>query len=238
MIVSTKAIVIHSLKFGDTSLIVKLYTQTDGIKSYIIKGAFSAKSKFKVAYFQPLTLLNIEANHNQKGTLNSLKEVRVHYHYQTIPTNIVKQTILMFLAEILNAALIEEGNNETLFDYLNTTLIWLDTHDKTSNFHLLFLLNLTKYLGFFPETTLNEAPFFDLSEGKFSHQITLGDVLNKEELMLFKSLLGTNFDSIEQLKLNNQKRHQLLSILIQYYELHLSGFKKPKSIAILKSIFE
>ena len=238
MIVSTKAVVIHTLKFGDTSLIVKLYTQTDGIKSYLIKGAFGNKSKFKVAYFQPLTLLDIEASHNNKGTLNSLKEVRVHYHYQTIPTNIVKQTILMFLAEVLNLALIEEGNHETLFDYLNTALTWLDTHDKSSNFHLLFLLNLTKYLGFYPETKLSEANYFDLSEGKFSNQITLGEVLNKEELTLFKCLLGTNFDSIEQLKLNSQTRHQLLTILIHYYELHISGFKKPKSLPILKLIFE
>ncbi|MDP3352172.1 MAG: DNA repair protein RecO [Flavobacteriaceae bacterium] len=238
MIVSTKAVVIHTIKYGDTSLIVKLYTQTDGIKSYLIKGAFSSKSKFKVAYFQPLTLLDIEASHNNKGTLNSLKEVRVHYHYQTIPTNIVKQTILMFLAEVLNSALIEEGNHETLFDYLNSALTWLDTHDKTSNFHLLFLLNLSKYLGFYPETKMNEASYFDLTEGKFSNNLSVGEVINNEDLKLFKSLLGTNFDSIEQLKLNSQIRQQLLTVLIHYYELHISGFKKPKSLPILKSIFE
>lgn len=238
MIVSTKAIVIHSLKFGDTSLIVKLYTQTDGIKSYLIKGAFSNKSKFKAAYFQPLTLLDIEASHNNKGTLNSLKEVRVHYHYQTIPTNIVKQTILIFLAEILNSSLVEDGNQETLFEYLITALTWLDTHDKTSNFHLLFLLNLSKYLGFYPETKMNGANYFDLSEGKFSNNLTVGEVINNDDLKLFKSLLGTNFDSIDELKLNSQIRQQLLNILIHYYEIHISGFKKPKSLPILKSIFE
>lgn len=238
MIISTKAVVIHTIKYGDTSLIAKIYTQTDGIKSYLIKGAFSNKSKFKAAYFQPLTLLDIEASHNNKGTLNSLKEVRIHYHYQTIPTNIVKQTILMFLAEVLNSSLIEEGNHETLFEYLNTALTWLDTHHKTSNFHLLFLLNLTKYLGFYPETTINGAKYFNLTEGKFSNQLTDGEVLNNEEFALFKSLLGTNFDSIEQLKLNSQSRQQLLTILIHFYELHISGFKKPKSLPILKSIFE
>ncbi|HEX5742934.1 MAG TPA: DNA repair protein RecO [Flavobacteriaceae bacterium] len=238
MIVSTKAIVIHTFKFGDTSLIVKLYTQTDGIKSYLIKGAFSHKSKFKAAYFQPLNLLDIEASHNNRGTLNSLKEVRVHYHYQTIPTNIVKQTILIFLAEILNSSLVEAENQETLFEYLITALTWLDTHDKTSNFHLLFLLNLSKYLGFYPETKMNGANFFDLSEGKFSNNLTIGEVINNDDLKLFKSLLGTNFDSIEQLKLNSQIRQQLLNILIHYYEIHISGFKKPKSLPILKSIFE
>ena len=238
MIISTKAIVIHTIKFGDTSLIVKLYTQTEGVKSYLIKGAFSNKSKFKVAYFQPLTLLDIEANHNNKGTLNSLKEVRVLYHYQTIPTNIIKQTILIFLAEVLNSSLVEEGNHETLFDFLNTSLTWLDTHDKTSNFHLLFLLNLSKYLGFYPETKLNGANYFDLSEGKLSNNITASEAISNADLKLFKSILGTNFDSIEQLKLNSQLRQQLLTIMIQYYELHISGFKKPKSLPILKSIFE
>lgn len=238
MIVSTKALVIHTIKYSDSSLIVKLFTQTDGLKSYLIKGAFRNNSKFKVAYFQPLTLLDVETNHNLKGSLNSFKDVRALYHYQTIPTNILKQTILLFIAEILNSSLREEGPQDLLFEFLLNALIWLDTHDKISNFHLLFLLNLTKYLGFYPDTTLNEAPFFDLSEGNFSHQNSSGKVLNKEELALFKTLLGTNFDNIEQLKLNSSKRQQLLSILMQYYELHLNGFKPPKALPILKSIYE
>lgn len=238
MIVSTQAVVINALKYSDTSLIVKLFTQTDGIKSYLIKGAFGNKSKFKAAYFQSLNLLEIEASHNNKGTLNSLKEVRVHYHYQTIPTNIVKQTILMFLAEILNTSIIEEGSHDALFNFLETALIWLDTHDKTTNFHLLFLLSLTKYLGFYPETKINDDAFFNLTAGIFTNKRIVGESINTEELSLFKSLLGTNFDSIEQLKLTSHKRQQLLGILIQYYELHISGFKKPKSLPILKSIFE
>ena len=114
----------------------------------------------------------------------------------------------------------------------------MTSNDKTANFHLLFLLNLTKYLGFYPETTQNNAPIFDLEEGKFSFQTNSRLVLNNDDLLLFKNLLGTNFDNIEQLKLNTEKRHQLLNILIQYYELHISGFKQPKSLPILKSIFE
>lgn len=238
MLVSTQAIVINSIKYSDTSLIVKLFTETDGIKSYMLKGVLNGKSKLKVAFFQPLNLLEIIANHNTKGTLNSLKETQVHYHFKTIPTNIVKQTILLFIAEILNSSLVDEGEYQALFEYLKTALIWLDTNDKTTNFHILFLLNLTKYLGFYPESTLKNAPLFDLEEGKLMFKTSSKLILENEDLNLFKSLLGTNFDSIEQLKLNGQKRQQLLSILIQYYELHLSGFRKPKSLPILKSIFE
>lgn len=238
MIVSTQAIVINTLKYSDTSLIVKLFTETEGIKSYLLKGVLNGKSKLKVAFFQPLNLLDIVASHNNKGTLNSIKETQVTYHFQTIPTNIVKQTILLFIAEVLNASLVDESEYKALFDYIKSAIIWLDTNDKTANFHLLFLLNLTKYLGFYPESTLKNAPLFDLEEGKLTLKTSSKLVLENEDLGLFKSLLGTNFDSIEQLKLNALKRQQLLAILIQYYELHLSGFRKPKSLPILKSIFE
>lgn len=238
MIVSTQAIVLNSLKYSDTSLIVKLFTETDGIKSYMLKGVLNGKSKLKAAFFQPLNLLEIVASHNNRGALNSLKETHVNYHFLTIPTNIVKQTILLFIAEVLNACLIDESEYQALFDYIKSAIIWLDTHDKTSNFHLLFLLNLTKYLGFYPESTQIDAPIFDLEEGKMMFKTTSILVLENEDLKLFKSLLGINFDSIEQLKLNGARRQQLLAILIQYYELHLSGFSKPKSLPILKSIFE
>jgi DNA repair protein RecO (recombination protein O) len=238
MLVSTKAIVIHSLKYSDTSLIVKLFTEKEGIKSYLLKGVLNKKSNIKIAFFQPLNLLEIVANHNNKGALNIIKELQSDYHFQSIPTNIVKQSMLLFLAEVLNSTLIEDGAHESLFEYLKTALIWLDSNEKSANFHLLFLLNLTKYLGFYPETSQYNAPIFDLEEGKFSFQSDARLVLINNDLLLFKSLLGTNFDNIEQLKLNAEKRHQMLNILIQYFELHISGFKKPKSLSILKSIFE
>jgi len=236
MIETTKAIVINTIKYGDTSLIATCYTNF-GIKTYILKGILKAKkAKIKPAYFQPLMQLNLTANHNNKGNLNSIRDVEVSNFYNSIYTNIKKQTIALFLAEILYYAIREEEQNNTLYRYLETSFLWLDTHDNISNFHLLFLLNLTKFLGFYPETINVNYSYFDLLEGCFSKQ-RKPTTVSGDNLVQFKKLLGINFDVLHTVNFNASNRQAVLSILIQYFELHLEGFKKPKSIAILKSVF-
>ena len=237
MIESTKAIVINSIKYGDTSLITTCYTQKGGKKTYLLKGILkSKKSKFKSAYFQPLMQLNLIANHNNKGTLNSIREVTVQNVYDSIYTDIKKQSIALFLAEIVHFSIREEEQNNALYQYLETSFVWLDTHDNISNFHLLFLLNLTKFLGFYPETEGISNPYFDLGEGKFTNQKRLNTV-SGENLDQFKKLLGINFDVLHLVSFSAGNRQVVLSILIQYFELHLSGFKKPKSLNVLKAVF-
>ena len=102
-LITTKAIVLSTLKYSDSSLIVKCYTQDEGLKSYLIRGVLKAKKGgVKIAYFQPLTQLNIEANHSKKGTLNSIKEVQISYPYKTIYKDIIKQSVVLFLSEVLS----------------------------------------------------------------------------------------------------------------------------------------
>ncbi len=238
MIVTTKAVVLNAIKYGDNNLIVKCYTKKEGAKSYLLRGILSSKKgKLKPAYFQPLTQLKIVANHNKKGKLNSIKEVELINHYTTIFGDIIKQSVALFLSEILNYAIQEEENNEALYEYLESSLLWFDTHDKTVNFHLLFLLNLTKYLGFYPKMNNSNYNYFDLSEGQFSEFTSKTNTISGVELTKFKRLLGIKFDTIDTIKFNSKDRQQVLSILIQYFELHLSGFRKPKSLEVLKSIF-
>jgi DNA repair protein RecO (recombination protein O) len=237
MIETTNAIVISTIKYGDTSLIATCYTKNNGIKSYMLKGILkSKKAKIKTAYFQPLMQLNLTANHNNKGALNSLREVEVLHFYETIYTHIKKQTIALFLAEILYFSIKEEEKNDTLYQYLETSFLWLDTHTDISNFHLLFLLNLTKYLGFYPELVNSNSAYFDLLEGSFSKQPKKHTVTGNK-LIQFKKLLGINFDVLHNVDFNASSRQEVLSILIEYFELHISGFKKPKSINVLKSVF-
>jgi DNA repair protein RecO (recombination protein O) len=237
-LIKTKAIVLSSLKYGDTSLIVRCFTLEDGLKSYLLKGVLSPKKgKIKAAYFQPLTQLNIEANHNKKGNLNSIREVHVVNPYTNIYTNIFKQTIVLFLSEILSSTIQEEESNESLFSFLETSFIWLDTNDKTSNFHLLFLLNLTKFLGFYPNTTNINHTYFNLIDGNFTESTTEKEVVFGDNLFQFKKLLGTNFDGIESIEFNQQERQQVLQIIIRYFELHLDGFRKPKSLKVLETVF-
>ena len=237
-IVNTKTIVLSSLKYGDTSLIVRCFTLHEGIKSYLIRGVLKAKKgNIKAAYFQPLTQLNIEANHNNKGNLNSLKEVHVINPYKNIYSNIFKQTIVLFLSEILSSSIQEEEENTPLFSFIETSLIWLDTHDKISNFHLLFMLNLSKYLGFYPDVSGIENQYFNLLDGCFTTATLEKEVIYGDDLYQFKKLLGTNFDAVEEVKFSKRERQQVLSIIIRYFELHLDGFRNPKSLGVLETVF-
>jgi DNA repair protein RecO (recombination protein O) len=237
-LVTTKAIVISSLKYGDTSLIVRCFTEKEGLKTYLIKGVLSAKKgNIKAAYFQPLTQLKIEAIHNAKGNLNSLKEVHIVNPYRNIHSNIFKQTIVLFLSEILSSTIQEEEENEALYSYLETSFCWLDTHDKTSNFHLLFLLNLSKYLGFYPDISNVDFQYFNLFEGSFTQSTIEKEIIFGENLVQFKKLLGTNFDSIFTIEFSKKERQQVLQIIIRYFELHLDGFRSPKSLGVLETVF-
>lgn len=237
MIEVTKAIVINTIKYGDTSLIATCYTQKAGVKTYMLKGILGAKkSKIKSAYFQPLSQLNITANHNNKGTLNSIRDIEVSNFYNTIYSDIKKQTIALFLSEVLFYAIKEEEKNETLFSFLETALIYLDTHHTTSNFHLLFLFNLTKFLGFYPEVTNLNYNYFDLSEGRFTN-IRSSSCIFGDDLVQLKKMFGINFDALHTIDLSAANRQSILNNLITYFEMHLSGFKKPKSLNILKTVF-
>ena len=113
MLVKTKAIVLSALKFQEKSLIVKCFTESDGLKSYFVPSAYSnKKANQKIAYFQPLTIIEIEANHKNKGTLEHFKEIKLAYSFHSINTDIVKSTIVIFLSEILHHSINEEEKNE------------------------------------------------------------------------------------------------------------------------------
>ncbi|QLG45550.1 DNA repair protein RecO [Costertonia aggregata] len=238
MQVTTKAIVLTSLKYGDTSLIVKVFTVSDGLKSYLLKGVLaSKKGKLKTALFQPLTQLELVANHKNKGTLESIREAKVNYHYQSLHTDITKNAMTMFLAEMLANSIHEEEENKELFIFLEASLQWLDVHDEVANFHIYFLLSLTKYLGFYPDTYNSNAPYFDLLEGEFAIAPSLNPMITGENLNYFKAFLGISFDAIQTIKMHKTHRQELLKSLVLYFELHLHGFRKPKSLTILNEVF-
>ena len=237
MLVKTKAIVLTSVKYGDSDLIVKCLTQ-EGMKSYMLRRIFGSKSKkVKLAYFQPLSLLELTANHNEKGRLNSLREARISYFQRTIPVDIQKQSIALFLAEVLASSIREGDSDPSLFEFVETALIWLDTHNKVSNFHLLFLYRLTRFLGFSPDVKKSSAKYFDLLDGSFSDARPFNPYIEKEKLVLFKTLIGINFDNLDRLRWNARNRQELMEVLMSYYALHLEGFREPRSLNVLKDVF-
>tara|TARA_B110000483_G_scaffold46166_1_gene57645 strand:+ start:368 stop:1084 length:717 start_codon:yes stop_codon:yes gene_type:complete len=237
MVVSTKAIVISKIKYNDSDLIVKCYTASSGIKSYMVKNALqSKKGKFRPAYFQLLSLLEIEADHKEMRSLHYFKEVRLNKPYESLHTNVFKSTVLLFLSEVLSMILNEEEANPPLFEYIETTLLWFDTVENTGIFHHQFLMGLTKFLGINPDTEHEELPYFNLQEGKFQahnweHCVSGGN------LELLKPFLGTKFDTYFSLELSSIQKQELLNMILGYFKLHLEGFKHPKSLTVLSQVY-
>lgn len=236
MLVKTKAIVLSALRYQEKSLIVKCFTESNGLKSYYVRDAFSSKkSGQKTVYFRPLTILEIEASHKNKGTLEYFKEIRLAHPYFTISTDITKTTIALFISEILHHCIKEEEKNQSLYSFLETALLWLDSHDEAANFHLILMLEITKFLGFYPDTSNNEHSFFEMTEGVFVPYASVS-CLTPEDTSLLRRLMPLRFDNAVK-AFHVSERQQLLKILLDYYAFHLDGFKRPKSLDVLKEVF-
>ena len=238
MLVKTNAIVLSKLKYRDNDLIVKCYTKQRGVVSYLIRGAYkSSKGSSKSVYFQPLSILIIEENFKPNHSLQNIKEVKFDYLFKTLHTHILKSAIVMFLSEVLSSVLKEEEQNKPLYEYIEHTLQLLDQEIEFSNFHLLFLLNLTKYLGFYPDNENLDKAYFNLSNGLFESKKDEFYSISGENLSILKQLLGINFDVLNAIKLNSKQRQSFLNIVLLYFELHLGDFKKPKSLQIFNQVF-
>ncbi len=173
MQVSTRALVFSAIKYSEADLIVTCFTEDFGLKTYMLRRVLtSKKGQLRASLFQPLTLLRLEAFHKDKGTLERIKEAKLLQPYKTLHTHVVKSSVVLFLAEMLKNCIQEEEANKALFQYITSALQWLDVHDTIANFHLLFLLKLTTYLGFYPDTSHSDLPYFNLMEGNFHRDMT------------------------------------------------------------------
>ena len=239
MLVSTEAIVLSYLKYSETSIIVKCLTQSDGLKSYLIKGIRSVKKKtINIGFFQPLTILEIDANHRNKGTLESIRSVKIIEPYKTIHVDVLKNTIVLFLSEILSKSIKEEEENKSLYEFIKTSLMWLDSSENFVNFHVQFITKLLKYLGVSPDESLITLSSFDIINGVFcspskSQYCVQGSIVNH-----FKEFLGTDFDDILINIDSSHKRKELLEFLMKYMQLHLPEFKRPLSLNIMYDLFK
>lgn len=237
MLQKTQVIILNSIKYADADLVVHGFTKDFGLKSYYLKGVLTAKKgKFKRSLFMPLNLLEIIAFHNTKGQLNTLKEAVLLSHYQELHIDIIKQSIILFISEILLQTLKDELHDEDLFDFINHSVQKLDAEEKVANFHLSFLGHYIKYLGFYP--VINERfPYFDMVEGKYLEFPQSGIYLTGAELNQFTEVLKSDFEQIGNLKLTRVERNNILDRILQFMSLHLDAFKKPKSVVVLQELF-
>ncbi len=234
----TEALVIRSFKYSDYDLIVKCYTLEFGLQSYIIKGFYSKRKKEQHTLFQPLNQLEIVSASKLKE-LNYIKEVRFVHVYQSFIGNIKKNSLCFFIAEILQNCLQKDAPNPSLFSFLKQSLLWVDTHDEITNFIYIFLLKLSSYLGFAPNTDNSHFTYFSLENGTFCQITPTKNYLSKELLSLFKELLNKEYSENIHLSFatKNNKR-ALLKSLIVYLELHLNFSFNIKSLDILYEVFD
>jgi len=252
MLQSTKGIVFHTIKYSESSIIVKIYTEIFGIQSYLFRGVHGRNSKVKPGLFQPLTLLDLVVYHKEQRTLHPVREVHLGHPYHNIPTDIRKSSVLLFINELAYKSIREEEPNPPLFEFLWSSCQFLDeTMDAVAHFPILFALQLCHYLGIFPQTNHSvQSPFFNLREGLFQPAIPdHPHYLDPANSSVFFSMLTAPFfrpgpwgntpphpPAETMTGLLPTTRKMLLDTILLYYQLHLSGFTGLHSHHILHDV--
>ena len=241
MLTKTQAIVLHSLRYGETRLIVDMFTRSQGRQSFIVSIPKSVKGKIKKQLFQPLTLLEIESDLRPKLQLQKLSDVRLASPFSSIPFDPNKLSISLFIAEFLYYALRSEQHNEPLFDYIVNSIQWLDAQtDRFANFHLVFLMRLSRFLGFYPNLEhYQSGDYFDLRESIFlSAPPVHRDFLHPQEAEKIQLMMRMDFPTMHLFRMSHQERNRLLEVSLIYYRLHLPDFPELKSVSVLQELYQ
>jgi DNA repair protein RecO (recombination protein O) len=205
----------------------------------MVYGINNKKSRFRPAFLQALTLVEIDVVHSAKKDIQSIKDIRVSQNFVNIPFDPIRNSVALFISEVIFRSLQHSEPDEQLYHFLEESIIELDNCSKgLANFHLIFMFKLTRYLGFEPygeELSLN---YFDLMNGVYlqskpSHQ----HFLNEEDTQIFLRISEYNYQNMERLKISREKRYKILGSMIEFYKLHIPEFHGLNSLAILQEIF-
>ena len=239
MLVKSRGIILRSLKYGETSLIMDIYTRDHGLNSYIIGGVRNKKSKTQAGLCQIMSLVEIIAYHKNTKSLFRIKEVSPDHLFQRIPFDIMRSSVGMFMIEILKNTIREDEENPDLFDFIAEWFLFLDqSSNSINNVHLLFMLELSEYIGIQPRDNFSvNNPYFDMMDGQFvsavpQHRYYL-DPIESEVLY---DLMMQERDYIHELSLSNGQRRIILDKLILFYKLHIDTIKELHTYSILNEI--
>ncbi len=220
MLYKAKGVVFRFTRYGETSIIATIFTDQFGLQSYIVNGVRSKKASGKIALFQPMTLLDLVVYHRENANINRIREVRCLHPYASVYRDVTKSSVLMFIAEVVNRTVREESHAKELCDFLIASLISLDSADAAvSNFHLIFLIKLSSFLGFGPqvkEDVLGLRVTNPLIEAKLNALLTA--------------------DYFQPIDISNEQRREILDLLIRFYQEH-SGFGgEMRSLQVLREL--
>lgn len=237
MLVKTEGIILQNIKYGDKKLILKIYTKNHGLVTFNAVASKSPTSKIKTASTLPLQQVELSFSLKANREVQQLTELNLIYVYNEISKDFNKLTVAQFLNEVLIKCIKEQYPNEDLFDFISSSYKWFN-ESKTdfNNFHICFLFELSKHLGFEPHNNFDrENIYFDTREGKFTPQ-SLGFPLgfDKTQSLHFLKIFDAN---LLGKPLTRAERNELLECLLAYYKMHVAGFNDLKSYQVLKEIF-
>jgi DNA repair protein RecO (recombination protein O) len=239
MLYKTRGIVFKTTNYSESSVVVQVFTEKFGLQSYLINGIKRPKSKIKLNSLQPLHLLDMVVYHKTSGSIQRVSELRHQPVFLSIPYDIVKSSIVLFLNEVLYKSLKQHEADEVLFEFLFHTIEILDSISAgLANFHLYFLLRLTRFLGFYPDMTLaRDGAYFDLMDGRYTpQQPPHALILEPAYAAVWTSIINSNFDDLENLKISATARKFLLEKILTYYRCHVEGFGQIRSHEVLEEV--
>ncbi len=239
MLHKTRGIVLKTTTYSESSVVVQVFTEKFGIQSYLINGVKKPKAKIPMNMLQPLHLLEMVVYHKQNIQIQRISEARLMPMFKSIPYDVIKNTIIQFLNEVLYKSIRQQHVDEQLFEYLYNAISWFDETDGWStNFHLSFLMKLTRFLGFAPRPqTRPDQKYFDLQDGNFTSLAPIHPYFaNAEEGKSLMLLLETSFHKNNEIKFSNTYRRLLLDKILIYYQLHTASFGQVKSHQILEEV--
>ena len=239
----TKGIVLRTVKYGETSIIVTMLTELFGVQSYLVNGvrASTKKGAGKASLFQPSAMLDLVVYHNELKHLNRIKEFKWNFLYQHILSDVRKNAVALFMIELLTKCLKQPEVNTEFFDFVEDCFIQLDKSNNAvmANLPLFFALHLTHFLGFrMTDDYSIEKCFLDLSEGRFvTQQPDHPHFLEGKQAIITSELLKVMHpEELEEIKLNHDFRRNLLFVYETYYALHIPDFGTMKSLPVLREL--
>lgn len=240
MLQKSRAIVLQVTEYSEASIIVHAYTDANGLQSFLVNSVRKQRPRFAPNLFQPLTLLDIVAYFKKPGGLHRVSEVIASPSYKSIPYDIVKTTVAMFLGEVLYRSIREEESNPELFRFAESSFLLFDLlEEQPVNFHLVFMIRLTRFLGFYPSGRYGSTGnWFDLKEGQFISSTPMQHpyFLDKETSQMFDRLLDITLEESGNIQMEGRMRRKLLEALVLYYELHHTQGTQIRSHHVLADV--
>jgi DNA repair protein RecO (recombination protein O) len=218
----TRGIVFRFTKYGETSIIVTIFTELFGLQSYIVNGVRSKSAKGQIALYQPLMLLDLVVYHKENANILRIKEVKCFHQYASLLTDIRKSTQALFLNEIINKAIKEQSHAQDICSFLFDSFEVLDRLTSNyENFHLIFLIKLSRFLGFGPH---------------HAHELLIGRVLDVKEESILQQMLQADY--AEVIPMTNSQRRNVLDLVLRFYADHIENFGEVRSILVLREVLE